>query len=105
MKTNILHTIKRRFLADNDAVKNWRFIGFSVFLVLIVIASAHQAESKVYTIAKLDKEVKELRSEYVDVRGQLMKLKMESKVARKVQSRGLKTSDVPPKKIKVQIIK
>lgn len=101
MKTRILNILKGGFLVDKDAAKNWRFIGFSILLVLVMIASSHKAENKVYAIGDLDKKVKELRSEYVDLRAQLMKLKMESKVAEKMKIRGLKSSEVPPKKIKV----
>ena len=101
MKNKLLNILKGRFLVDDDAVKNWGFIGFSVLLVLVMIASSHHAENKVYAIGDLDKKVKELRSEYVDLRSQLMKLKMESKVALKMTKRGLKSSDVPPKKIRV----
>ena len=101
MKNKLLNILKGRFLVDDDAIKNWRFIGFSVVLLLVMIASSHHAEKKVYAIGDLDKKVKELRSEYVDLRSQLMKLKMESKVAIKMNKRGLKSSDVPPKKIRV----
>ncbi|MGB0896127.1 MAG: FtsL-like putative cell division protein [Flavobacteriaceae bacterium] len=101
MKTKIVNILKGRFLVDDDAVKHWRFIGFTILLVLIMIASSHNAENKVYEIGKLDKKVKELRSEYVDLRSQLMKLKMESKVSEKMLVRGLKSSEEPPKKIRV----
>lgn len=101
MKNKLLNILKGRFLVDDDAINSWRFIGFSVLLVLVMIASSHHAEKKVYAIGDLDKKVKELRSEYVDLRSQLMKLKMESKVSIKMNKRGLKSSDVPPKKIRV----
>lgn len=101
LKNKILNILKGRFLVDDDSFKNWRFIGFSVILVLIMIASSHRAEEKVFLIGDLDKKVKELRSEYVDLRSHLMKLKMESKVIAKMNKRGLKSSEIPPKKIKV----
>jgi cell division protein FtsL len=101
LKTRFLNILKGRFLVNDDAVKNWRFIGFSVILILVMIASSHKAEKKVFEIDGLDKKVKELRSEYVDLRSQLMKLKMESKISEKMRARGLKSSEVPPRKIKV----
>ena len=101
MRNKLLNILKGRFLVDDDAFKNWRFIGFSVLLLLVMIASSHHTEKKVFLIGDLDKKVKELRSEYVDLRSQLMKLKMESKVIVKMHKRGLKSSSVPPKKIKV----
>lgn len=101
MKTRVLNILKGRFLVDKDALRNWKFIGFSILLILIMIASSHKAEEKVFRIGDLDKRVKELRSEYVDLRSQLMKLKMESKISEKMLARGLKSSEEPPKKIKV----
>ena len=101
MRNKFLNILKGGFLVDEDSFKNWRFIGFSVLLVLVMIASSHQAEKKVFLIGDLDKKVKELRSEYVDLRSYLMKVKMESKIVKKMNKRGLKPSEVPPKKIKV----
>jgi hypothetical protein len=101
LRNKFLNILKGGFLVDEDSFKNWRFIGFSVLLVLVMIASSHQAEKKVFLIGDLDKKVKELRSEYVDLRSYLMKVKMESKIVKKMNKRGLKPSEVPPKKIKV----
>lgn len=101
MKKKLIDLLKGRFLVNEDAVKNWRFIVFSAFLVLIMIGSSHKTEEKVYYIGELDKKTKELRSEYVDLRSRLMKMKMESTVVEKMKERGLKVSEAPPKKIKV----
>jgi Bacteriodetes cell division protein (FtsL-like) len=43
-----------------------------------------------------------LRSEFVDRRSELMKLKMESTVSEKMEVIGIFPSTVPPKKIKVK---
>ena len=57
---------------------------------------------KNFRISKLNNEVKELRSKFVDTRSELMKLKMESTVAKKMELRGVVPSAVPPKKIVIQ---
>lgn len=101
MKKRILDILKGRFLVNEDAVKNWRFIMFLGLLALVMIASSHRAESKVHQISQLDKKVKELRSEHVDLRSVLMQLKIESSVAKRVTSLGLVSSEEPPKKIRV----
>ncbi|WP_405250776.1 FtsL-like putative cell division protein [Dokdonia sp. Asnod3-C12] len=93
--------LKGKFLVDEDAFKNWRMIIFISVLALIMIASSHRADEKVYEIARLKEEVAELRSEAVDSRVNLWKLKTNSSVARALESRGIKPSSVPPKKIKV----
>jgi hypothetical protein len=83
-------------------MKNWRFIVFLILLAIIMIANTQRFEQKVFAIAKLTTEVKELRSEFVDRRSQLMKLKMESTVSEKMVEKQIFPSTVPPIKIKVK---
>ena len=102
MKNRIYHILKGKFLISDDAMKNWRMIIFLSVLAIIMIASSHRADKKVYEIAKLNKEVKQLRSEFVDTRLQVRRLIMESAVTKKVADQGLRPSLVPPKKIMVK---
>lgn len=99
MKKSFYHIIKGTFLVSDDAFKNWRFIIFLSVLALVMIASSHQADKKVHEIANLNNEVKELKSEYVDVRMQLMRAKMETRIINAMESRGLFPSEIPPQKI------
>jgi Tfp pilus assembly protein PilO len=94
--------MKARYLVNEDATKNWRFIVFLIGLAIVMIANTHRYEQKVFKIAELTNEVKELRSEFVDKRSELMKLKMESTVSAKMEERKIFPSSVPPKKIKVK---
>lgn len=102
MKNSIYSLLKARFLIDDDAIKNWRFIVFLICLAIIMIANTQRYEQKVFKIAELTNEVKELRSEFVDRRSQLMKLRMESTVSDKMVERQIFPSTVPPVKIKVK---
>jgi Bacteriodetes cell division protein (FtsL-like) len=99
MKKNFYNIIKGRFLVSDDAFKNWRFIIFLSVLALVMIGSSHSADKKVHVIARLSDDVKELKSEYVDVRMQLMQAKMESKIIKAMEHRGLFPSVTPPQKI------
>ncbi|MBZ0327250.1 MAG: S-adenosyl-methyltransferase [Altibacter sp.] len=101
MKKNFYNIVKGKFLVSDDAFKNWRFIIFLSVLALIMIASSHSADKKVHRIAQLNNEVKELKSEYVDVRMRLMQTKMESKIIAAMAKRGLEPSVTPPQKIKI----
>lgn len=103
MNKGLYNILKADFLINNDAIKNWRFIVFCTFLAIIMIACSHSAERKVHNIARLNTEVRELRSEFVDMRSALMKLKMESTITNKMVSRGVKPSETPPYKIKINI--
>jgi len=86
-------------LVSDGAFKNWRFIIFLSVLALIMIASSHSADKKVHRIARLNNDVKELKSEYLDVRMLLMQSKMESKIISEMARQGLQPSITPPKKI------
>lgn len=101
MKKNIYSVLRGTFLISDDSFKNWRLILFLSFLAIIMIASSHSADRKVHKIAKLNEEVKELRSAFVEGRSKLMRLKMESTVIKKLADKGISPSDIPPKKIKV----
>lgn len=102
MKKNIYNILKGTFLVSDDSFKNWRIIIFISALAIIMIASSHSADEKVHEIARLENEVKEMRSAFVDGRSRLMKLKMESAVVAKMKEKGLAPSVIPPKKIKVK---
>ena len=101
MKKNFYNLIKGKFLVSDDALKNWRFIVFLSFLALIMIASSHSADKKVHKIAQLNNDVKELKSEYVDVRMKVMQSKLETKIITAMGQRGLQPSVEPPQKIKI----
>ena len=79
-------------MISDDSFKNWRVIIFISVLAIVMIASAHSADQKVYEIARLTNDVKELRSAFVDGRSHLMRLKMESTIIRK--SRAIKAIDI-----------
>lgn len=101
MKSGVYSLLKAKYLVDQGSAGNWRFIVFLIVVAMIMIANSHNYEQKIYRIGALENEVKLLRSEFVDRRSQLMELKMESTVARKMEAREIYPSKVPPKKIKV----
>lgn len=102
MKNGFIDILKGKFLVSGDAPKNWLFIIFVSFLATVMIASSHNADRKVHTLAALNEEVKELRSEFVDKRSDVQRLKLESKITEILQKKALYPSETPPKKIKVK---
>ena len=101
IKNSVYDLLKGKFLIQEDSFKNWRFILFMVALMLLMIASGHNSDKKVMEIAKLNKEIKELRAEFVDTRSISMKMKLESTIRNKVVKIGLKPSENPPQVISV----
>ena len=95
MKNGVYSILKARFLINEEAnaAKNWRFIVFLILLAIIMIANNNNVDQKVFKIIQLTGEVKELRSEFVDRRSELMKLKMESTVTQKMAVKVKKKED------------
>lgn len=104
MKHGVYSILKARFLINEDAnaAKNWRFILFVIGLAILMIANTQNYEQKVFKIVALTNEVKELRSDFVNKRSELMQLKMESTVAEQMVLKNIFPSEVPPVKIKVK---
>ncbi len=103
VKQTLYNILKGKFLVDEDAKKNWGFILFLTLLALLMITSSHQIDKKVQRISELNKEGKRLRAEFVSTRSDLMKLKMESSISRRLAENGLYVSQIPPRKIRVRI--
>lgn len=97
--------IKAKFLVEGQSLKNWLFIIYIVFWTLVLIANNHFYEQKMMQAKSLTEQVKELRSEFVDKRSELMQLRMESNVSKEMEFYQILPSSVPPKKVKVVIEK
>jgi len=87
--------LRGEFLLNEEAFKNWKMVAFVIFLLLLMVRSSHITDEKVLKIAKLSKQERELRAEYIAIRSQSMKLKLESNVQKKVQKMGLYPSKEP----------
>lgn len=87
------------FLTREATVKQLPFIIFLCVMAMGYIANSYYAERTVRDINKVTNEIKELRSEYITTKSDLMYLSKQSEVAKAVQQLGLKESVVPPKKI------
>ena len=75
------------------------FILFLGFLGIVYIANGYMAESAFMKIHRLNREVKELRSEYITIKSELNYQSKQSSIAMMVKDLGLKESVEPPKKI------
>jgi hypothetical protein len=75
------------------------YIFFLFLLAIIYIGNSYFAEKTVREVEKATQEIKELRSEFISGKSELMFLSKQSEVARNVASLGLKESLTSPKKI------
>lgn len=94
-----LSLLKMEFLVNDEAFRNWRMIIFLSILALIMIASGHSTDRKIFKIAQLNDELKMLKSEFIEKRTDLMNLKMETKIIRELQPMGIGPAKTPPIKI------
>ena len=99
MKQRLINLIRGSFLVDEKYISNWIYIFLFLILGLVMISSSHSIDKKVYEIAALNDEIKSLRSEFVDVRSSLMKLRMESSVNERLSKKVIISSKTPPVKI------
>ncbi len=102
---NIYNLLKAKFLVDDQSPKNWTLIIGVVICVLVLIGNNHVFEQKIINLKNLTEEVKEYRTEYVERRSELMLMKLESSVEKKMEDKGIFIPDTPPAKIKVEIEK
>ncbi len=102
VKQTVYDILKGKFLVDEGAPKNWFMLVFLAGLALVMIASSHSIDKKVQEIAVLNKEMRELRSAFVATRSDLMKIKMESAIIKKLEEEGLYVAENPPQKIIVK---
>ena len=95
----------RRFLQVFDVVgdSNLRniiislpYVAFIVLLSSLHIANNHQAESYARLIARSEKEVRDLRWQYMETTNNLMKKSRLSEVSKLVEAQGLKELRQPP---------
>ena len=90
----IKNILRGKFFVGKDAFKSWMFVGFLFVLIIIVITSSQRVDAKVH-------QINELKSEFVDVRSRLQKVRLESSLLEQLDSKGLKQPEKPPQKIKV----
>lgn len=95
----ILAFLNMEFLLKEGGLRNWRLIFTLSLLAMIMIESGHRADRKIFEIAQLNEELKALKSQFVENRSNLMRLKMETKVAAVLEQNGVKPSEEPPVKI------
>lgn len=95
----LLSILNIEFLIRDNAFKNWRMILFLSVLALIMIASGHSADRKIFKIAALNTEIKTLKSDFIELKKQLLFLRKETNITRVLGRKGLGPAKTPPIKI------
>jgi hypothetical protein len=89
------------FLSNEKNLKHLPFLLFLAFIAILYIANGYYADDKIREANKVSNQLKELRSEYISTKSELMFASKQSEVARSAEELGLKEPVVPPVKIEV----
>ena len=97
----LLSILNIEFLIRDNSFKNWRMILFLSVLALIMIASGHSADRKIFKIAALNSEIKILKSDFIELKKQLLLLRKETNITRVLADKGVGPAKTPPIKIMI----
>lgn len=75
------------------------YLFFLMVFALLYIGNSYHSEKMIRAIDKTGKDIKELRSEYIASKSELMQKSKQSAVASQIEKYGIKESTVPPQKI------
>ena len=91
------------FLTRERVLGNMPFILFASFLMICYISYGYYTERTVRDLQQTDRELKELRSEYITVRSKLEQTEQQSQVAQDIGALGLKETREPPRKVRADM--
>lgn len=97
---NLLDTLKSQF-SDSlnfDLTK----VLYLLFFLIIYISNQHSVEKKIREISQLEKEVEELRTDYITLNNNYMFSRKETEILKRVKNLKLKSSKLPPEKITIE---
>lgn len=88
-------------LTREKVIGHLPYLLFLALLALVYISNGFLAEENIRTLNKIGNETKELRSEYITIKSELMYRSKQSEVVKIITEKGLglKESFVPPKKL------
>lgn len=89
-------------LSKEFIIANLNFIFFVIFLLLLVIAKGYYGKQLVTDIAKEQRDLDELTSDFVEAKARLEENTRRIKLVKELESTGLKETENPTKVIKVK---
>ena len=98
MKNKLKQIVLGNFLIDEGSFRKWRYVIFLFSMCLMMIYSSHLVDSKIITISELKNETSILKSNFIELRKKVMKLKMESNVTAVMFEKGIKAQQSLQKK-------
>ena len=93
------------FLSDDRATQHVPFILFLGLIAILYIANGYYADDKIREVNKVSNQLKELHTEYISSKSDLMFVSKQSEVAKAILPMGIKEPVVAPMKIEIDSIK
>ena len=90
------------FLVRENFVKQFPFMMTITILLMILITNTHIAESRTREIASANKQLRDLRAKYVELRANDMEASLQSTLVKKLEGTGIKESLDPLFRIEEQ---
>ena len=99
----VMGVMSGEVFGSEELIKHLPYVVFLVFLGLIYIGVGFSAEGSVRQINKDKSELKEMRSEYITIKSDLMYATKQSELIKILHAKGLtlEESFQPPKKIEI----
>lgn len=88
------------FLNREGSFRIFPYILFLAFLAVLYIANIFYAEKNIRDLDATNREIKELRYEYITNKSNLMHLSKQSELVKKLKKQGIKEAVIPPFKLK-----
>jgi len=88
-------------LENERSFRMFPFLIYLAFLAFVYISVDYMAEGQIRRIGKLEKELKELRYEYVSVKSSLMSISKQSQLEKRLERLSIKENNEPVKVIHI----
>jgi hypothetical protein len=95
-KKHFVDVLSGKALEEKSFMEIVPFVLFVSAVMVFYIHNSYRAESYVREISALERELKDLRSEYITRKSQLMFYGKQTEVQKLVADQGLQKSSVPP---------
>ena len=96
---NVKSILEGSFLVRDKVVGLLPFLIFLTCLGLLYIFNSNYANNTIISMSRTKKQIEEQRFEYINTKSKLMNITRQTEIAKRLQSRGLKESKTPPRKI------
>ncbi|HEX4887104.1 MAG TPA: FtsL-like putative cell division protein [Luteibaculaceae bacterium] len=97
----LVQIITGSILTRDSILNQMPFLLYLCLLAVFYIGYGYYGEKTIRELDRVDRELKEIKSEYTTTSTKLEVLRQQSKVAEEIYRMGLQESRVPPKKIVV----